>query len=314
MKIKKILPLIFAAVSVSSFGGTHDLQTNLSEINGKIITDRGSSQFRESVMFKKMDRRGYSGSSQYIEGIGKIKSSYDKDDYNTDYDAKIKGFLMATNSTFLSNPDLMTGMSFGYIKSKADYDDSFDSSQKVRTYGLNTYLAYNKDNWLFIGRAGYDEGKNILRTQGISNIVYRTKNYSLGAEGGYFFELGEKSLLYPYLGIGWNQYTTKGHDGISTSNERIGRGNAGLMYSKEMGEKFLITGNVEWSYEFANRKRFITDSGKIKALEVSRDTGMVSVGMGYYIDPDFLINVKYQGYINKNYYYDMIVLGFIHNF
>ena len=38
MKIKKILPLIFAAVSVSSFGGTHDLQTNLSEINGKIIT------------------------------------------------------------------------------------------------------------------------------------------------------------------------------------------------------------------------------------------------------------------------------------
>ena len=87
MKIKKLLPLVFAAISVSSFGGTHDLQTNLSEINGKIITDRGRSQFRESVMFKKMDRRGYSGSSQYIEGIGKIKSSYDKDDNNTDYDA-----------------------------------------------------------------------------------------------------------------------------------------------------------------------------------------------------------------------------------
>lgn len=53
MKIKKLLPLVFAAISVSLFGGTHDLQTNLSEINGKIITDRGRSQFRESVMFKK---------------------------------------------------------------------------------------------------------------------------------------------------------------------------------------------------------------------------------------------------------------------
>ncbi|RGY67094.1 autotransporter outer membrane beta-barrel domain-containing protein [Fusobacterium ulcerans] len=314
MKIKKLLPLVFAAISVSSFGGTHDLQTNLSEINGKIITDRGRSQFRESVMFKKMDRRGYSGSSQYIEGIGKIKSSYDKYDNNTDYDAKIKGFLMATNSTFLSNPDFMTGMSFGYIRSRAEFDDQDDSSQKIRTYGLNTYLAYNKENWLFIGRAGYDESKNILKTTNISNIVYRTKNYSLGAEGGYFFELGEKSLLYPYLGVGWNQYTTKGHDGISTSNDRVGSGNVGLMYSKEMGDKFLFTGNAEWSYEFADRKKFITDSGKIKALEVSRDTGMFSLGLGYYIDPDFLVNVKYQGYVNKNYYYDMVILSFIHNF
>lgn len=254
---KKLLPLVFAAISVSLFGGTHDLQTNLSEINGKIITDRGRSQFRESVMFKKMDRRGYSGSSQYIEGIGKIKSSYDKDDNNTDYDAKIKGFLMATNSTFLSNPDFMTGMSFGYIRSRAEFDDQDDSSQKIRTYGLNTYLAYNKENWLFIGRAGYDESKNILKTTNISNIVYRTKNYSLGAEGGYFFELGEKSLLYPYLGVGWNQYTTKGHDGISTSNDRVGSGNVGFMYSKEMGDKFLFTGNAEWSYEFADRKNLL---------------------------------------------------------
>ncbi len=101
---------------------------------------------------------------------------------------------------------MITGVSLGYVKSKVDYKDSNDSDQKVRTYGLNAYLAYNYNDFLFIGNAGYDEGKIILSSNNISNIIYRSKNYSLGAEAGYFFDINEKNILYPHIGVNWNQY------------------------------------------------------------------------------------------------------------
>lgn len=314
MNKKILLTLLFSMISLGAFGGTNELQTNISEINGKIISQRGMEQFRESIIFKKMDRRGYSGSSQYLEGIGELKSNYDRDDHNTDYSSKTKGFLTGTNSTFLEYPNLITGISMGYVKSNIDYDDSVSSSQKVRTYGLNAYLAYNYNNWFFIGRAGYDESRNVLKSQGISNIVYRTKNYSLGAEAGYFYEVGERSLLYPYVGLGWNQYTTKGHNGIEDNNDRVGSSNIGLTYSKEFMEKFLFTGNVQWNYDFTDRKDLRTSSGKLDVLETSRDSGVISAGLGYYLQEDLLITIKYLAFANKNYYHDMVVLGLTHNF
>lgn len=311
---KRILSvLLFSAISLCAMGGTEELQTNISEINGRIITQRGKEQFRDSIIFKKMDRRGYSGSSQYLEGIGELESDYDGD-RSSDYSSKTKGFLTGTNSTFLAYPNLITGVSMGYVKSKVDYDDAGNSSQKVRTYGVNAYLAYNYNNWLFIGQVGYDESKNILKSEGILNTRYRTKNYSLGAEAGYFFDIGEKSLLYPYVGLGWNQYTTKGHDGIEDNNDRVGSGNIGLTYSTEFMEKFMFTANAEWNYDFADRKDLRTSNDKLEIMETSRDRGIISAGLGYYLQEDFLITLKYMAFTNSNYYHDMVILGFTHNF
>lgn len=311
---KQLLTASMILLSIPALANIDNLQNNLSEINSKIIAHRGMEQFRESIIFKKFDKRGYSGSSQYIEGIGELKSNYDRDNYNTDYSSKTKGFLTGTNSTFLSNPNMITGVSLGYIKSKVDYKDSNNSDQKVRTYGINTYLAYNYNDFLFIGRAGYDEGKNILSSDNISNIIYRSKNLSMGAEAGYFFNINDKNILYPYVGINWNQYKTQAHQDIKNNSDDIFSGNVGISYASEITEKLYFNSSAEWNYEFQDREDLKTRDGKIKILETGKDNGVVSAGIGYYLQEDFLINLRYLAFINKNYCYDMVMLGLTHNF
>ena len=311
---KQLLTASMILLSIPTLANIDNLQNNLSEINSKIIAHRGMEQFRESIIFKKIDKRGYSGSSQYIEGIGELKSNYDRDNYNTDYSSKTKGFLTGTNSTFLSNPNMITGVSLGYIKSKVDYKDSNNSDQKVRTYGINTYLAYNYNDFLFIGRAGYDEGKNILSSDNISNIIYRSKNLSMGAEAGYFFNINDKNILYPYVGINWNQYKTQAHQNIKNNSDDIFSGNVGISYASEITEKLYFNSSAEWNYEFQDREDLKTRDGKIKILETGKDNGVVSAGIGYYLQEDFLINLRYLAFINKNYCYDMVMLGLTHNF
>lgn len=311
---KQLLTASMILLSVPALANIDNLQNNLSEINSKIIAHRGMEQFRESIIFKKFDKRGYSGSSQYIEGIGELKSNYDRDNYNTDYSSKTKGFLTGTNSTFLSNPNMITGVSLGYIKSKVDYKDSNNSDQKVRTYGINAYLAYNYNDFLFIGRAGYDEGKNILSSDNISNIIYRSKNLSMGAEAGYFFNINDKNILYPYVGINWNQYKTQAHQNIKNNSDDIFSGNVGISYASQITEKLYFNSSAEWNYEFQDREDLKTRDGKIKILETGKDNGVVSAGIGYYLQEDFLINLRYLAFINKNYCYDMVMLGLTHNF
>lgn len=311
---KQLLTASIILLSVPALANIDNLQNNLSEINSKIIAHRGMEQFRESIIFKKFDKRGYSGSSQYIEGIGELKSNYDRDNYNTDYSSKTKGFLTGTNSTFLSNPNMITGVSLGYIKSKVDYKDSNNSDQKVRTYGINAYLAYNYNDFLFIGRAGYDEGKNILSSDNISNIIYRSKNLSMGAEAGYFFNINDKNILYPYVGINWNQYKTQAHQNIKNNSDDIFSGNVGISYASQITEKLYFNSSAEWNYEFQDREDLKTRDGKIKILETGKDNGVVSAGIGYYLQEDFLINLRYLAFINKNYCYDMVMLGLTHNF
>lgn len=311
---KQLLTASMILLSVPALANTDNLQNNLAEINSKIIAHRGIEQFRESIIFKKFDKRGYSGSSQYIEGIGELKSNYDRDNYNTDYSSKTKGFLTGTNSTFLSNPNMITGVSLGYIKSKVDYKDSNNSDQKVRTYGINTYLAYNYNDFLFIGRVGYGEGKNILSSDNISNIIYRSKNLSMGAEAGYFFNINDKNILYPYVGIDWNQYKTQAHQNIKNNSDDIFGGNVGISYASQITEKLYFNSSAEWNYEFQDREDLKTRDGKIKILETGRDNGVVSAGIGYYLQEDFLINLRYLAFINKNYCYDMVMLGLTHNF
>lgn len=278
---------------------------NMGEIHSKILSNRGKEQFRKNIIFKKFERAGYSGSNQYLEYLGEIENSYDGKP--SDYDVKTKGFLMGTNSNLLSSPDTYVGVNLGYLKSKLNFSNE---DAKVRTYGIDYYVGKTFDNWLVIGKAGYTESKNIYET-----YKYRDKTYSLGAEGGYIYSLGEKTILYPYLALDWNQYTTKAHNNIVDNNSKVGSGSLGLAYAQEFGEKFLLTASGEWLYDFSNREGIRLDNGeKVKGLEVGRDTGVFNVKIGYYVDSDFLISLGYSSFLNKNYYYDMFTLTLSHNF
>lgn len=301
--MKKSIGIVF--LLTSSLLLAQENFNNMGEIHSKILSNRGKEQFRKNIIFKKFDRAGYSGSNQFLEYLGEIENSYNNG--SNEYDVKTKGFMMGTNSNLLSNPDTYVGVSFGYLKSKLDYNNE---DAKVRTYGIDYYVGKNIDNWLIIGKAGYTESKNSYET-----YRYRTKDYSLGVEGGYMYSLGEKSILFPYVALDWNQYTTKAHNNIKDNDERVGSGALGVSYNQEFGEKFLLTVSGEWNYDFSNRESIrLTNGEKIKGLEVGRDTGVFNVKLGYYLEKDFLISLGYSSFWNREYYYDMFSLTLTHNF
>lgn len=301
--MKKYLGIIFLLSSTLLLA--QENFNNMGEIHSKILSNRGKEQFRKNIIFKKFDRAGYSGSNQYLEYLGELENSYDNS--LSKYDVKTKGFMMGTNSNLLSNPDTYVGVSVGYLKSKMNYNDE---DARVRTYGIDYYVGKNIDNWLIIGKAGYIESKNSYET-----YRYRTKDYSLGAEGGYMYSLGNKTILYPYISLDWNQYTMKTHNNIKDNDERVGSGALGITYAQEFGEKFLLTASGEWNYDFSNRESIRLNSGeKIKGLEVGRDTGVFNIKLGYYLYPDFLVSLGYESFWNREYYYDMFSLTLSHNF
>lgn len=301
--MKKYLGIIF--LLSSSLILAQENFNNMGEIHSKILSNRGKEQFRKNIIFKKFDRAGYSNSNQYLEYIGELENSYDNS--SSKYDVKTKGFMMGTNSNLISNPDIYVGVSVGYLKSKMNYSDE---DARVRTYGIDYYVGKNIDNWLIIGKAGYTESKNSYET-----YRYRTKDYSLGAEGGYMYSLGEKAIIYPYISLDWNQYTMKAHNNIKDNDDRVGSGALGVTYAQEFREKFLLTASGEWNYDFSNRESIRLNNGeKIKGLEVGRDAGVFNIKLGYYLDPDFLVSLGYSSFWNREYYYDMFSLTLSHNF
>ena len=65
--MKKYLGMIF--LLSSSLLIAQENFNNLGEIHSKILGNRGKEQFRESIIFKKINRNGYSNSNQYLEYI-----------------------------------------------------------------------------------------------------------------------------------------------------------------------------------------------------------------------------------------------------
>ena len=301
--MKKYLGIIF--LLSSSLLVAQENFNNMGEIHSKILGNRGKEQFRKNIIFDKFDIAGYSNSNQYLEYLGEIENSYDKDSMK--YDVKTKAFMMGTNSNLLSNPNIFIGTSLGYLKSNLEYKNE---NAKVRTYGIDYYVGKNIDNLLLIGKFGYTESKNIY-----NSYKYRTKDYSLGVEGGYLYNINEKGILYPYIAFDWNQYTLKGHNDIKDNNDRVGSGTLGISYSQILNDKFLLTASSEWVYDFSEREEIrLNNEEKIPNLEVGRDTGVFNIKLGYFIKPNFLISLGYNSFLNKNYYYDMFSITLSHNF
>ena len=301
--MKKYLGIIF--LLSSSLLVAQENFNNIGEIHSKILGNRGKEQFRKNIIFDKFDIAGYSNSNQYLEYLGEIENSYDKDSMK--YDVKTKAFMMGTNSNLLSNPNIFIGTSLGYLKSDLEYKNE---NAKVRTYGIDYYVGKNIDNLLLIGKFGYTESKNIY-----NSYKYRTKDYSLGVEGGYLYNINEKGILYPYIAFDWNQYTLKGHNDIKDNNDRVGIGTLGISYSQMLNDNFLLTASSEWVYDFSEREEIrLNNVEKIPNLEVGRDTGVFNIKLGYFIKPNFLISLGYNSFLNKNYYYDMFSITLSHNF
>ena len=84
--MKKYLGIIF--LLSSSLLVAQENFNNMGEIHSKILGNRGKEQFRKNIIFDKFDIAGYSNSNQYLEYLGEIENSYDKDSMK--YDVKTR--------------------------------------------------------------------------------------------------------------------------------------------------------------------------------------------------------------------------------
>jgi uncharacterized protein with beta-barrel porin domain len=320
MKKINYLFILSFLISFSILANEEKLQNNLSEIHQNIITNRGLQQIREQYIFKKSDMAGRSNTNQYFDGLFKLKSGYDNDDdknLNYDYKSKTKGFLMGTSSNYLKYPNLRLGVDYGYIKSYSSFEDNGSSFTQTRSYGLNVFANYNLDKWSLVGKIGYVQSKNILRiAKGMGKFTYRNENFLVGSEFGRYIDIGDNLLtIYPYLGLNYNRYRTKAYGDMKNNIDGVADNEIGLsLYKLFWDKKLFLTGNVYLKHEISQRKDIRFANSKIDQLEVGKNTGIFNVSLSYFTSPDFSINVRYEGILNKNYYYDLIGIGISHNF
>lgn len=295
--MKKGLLLLLLLCFTSAFASEN--QNNIGTIHGKLNLYRGEEQFRTNVIFKDLELNGMSNSNQYVEYIGYGDGEY-KD--KTKFD-KNKSFLIGTNSNLVANPNVFAGISLGHFKSSFKIDQQ---RYRVRTYGFNYFVGYNKENTLFIGKVGYDETKNVSEGE-----KYRSKNYLLGAEIGHIYSLGSKTRIYPFTTINYNKYEVKSHKDVPHFINNIPSLGAGVNFTSILTSKLALNSGFQWNYDLKESKyKLNRDISK----KLASNYGQLNVQLGYFIDPDFLFTVGYRYLLSSKYKYDFVTLGLSHNF
>lgn len=240
-----------------------------------IATNRGLELMREANFNQITELSKESGSLQSIEYfVGNNK------------EVKSRGFLLGTVSNFVDAPNIHAGLTVSYQKYKFK-----DSDTKDREYSLDTFLSYRKDNYLFIGGLGYTQSKKVNK-----------RAYSGNFEVGKFssnqtLNLFDKGRFYYYAGIDSNKWKHKNMENIRFNNFRLG------VSSYHFIDRFRFVGNLEFN---ADDKKYDINREKFNLA--------YSLAVGYNIYDDLLIELKYKGTKNKNFYDNLISLGFTHTF
>ena len=295
--MKKGVLLLLLLCFTSAFASEN--QNNIGVIQGRLNLYRGEEQFRTNVIFKDLELNGMSNSNQYVEYIGYGHGEYK---HNAKYD-KTKSFLIGTNSNLVANPNVFAGISLGHFKSSFKVDGQM---YKVRTYGFNYFVGYNRENTLFIAKLGYDESKNV-----VNGDKYRSKNYLVGGEVGHIYPLGEKTRVYPFAIFNINKYEVKAHNQVPHFSNNIPSLGAGVNFVSVLRDKFLVNSGLQWNYDLKEQKYKLSESVSKKLAD---NYGQFNVQLGYFIDPDFLFTVGYRYLLSSKYRYDFLTFGLSHNF
>lgn len=237
---------------------------------------RGLELMRENNLNQILDLSKESGSLQSFETFMERNSG-----------EKSKGLLLGTVSNFVEKPHINAGITVAYQK----YDFKDDDSRKDREYALNTYLSYKKDRYVLIGGLGYAQARHVAKRAYIGDV-----------ELGYFsenktFDIFDKGRLYYYTGITSNKWLHKNYSDVTFYNYRLGLS----------------------SYTYKDRFRFITNlevNADSKKYDPNREKYNLSFSVvaGYYIHDDLIVELKYNGVKNQEFYNNLVSLGFTHTF
>lgn len=264
--MKKILLASFIFTSFITFGFT-----GYSEIS----SNRGFELIREANFNQISDLSKESGSLQTFE----LFSERDKNFIS-------KGILLGTVSNFIDFPNIHAGLTVAYQKYNLK-----NFNRKDREYALNTYISYQKNNYLGIASIGYSQARNVEK-----------RAYSGNIELGKFLNEANlnhfnKGKFYIYTGVSSQKWNQKHTNNIRYLNYRLG------LTSYHFLDRFRFVGNIEVN---ADNKEYEINRGKYNFA--------FSYAIGYNIYDDLLVELKYKGIKNKDFYNNLFSLGFTHIF
>lgn len=284
-KKKKTVYGIKTTAAPGGYNTNNYPHSNVDIENTKHIADKGYQNARKAVFTTSETNKSSNTNLQYAQLFGNwgkysgSGSSYTYDTY---------GALGTTFHRFSSN--LLAGLNYGYAYSEVDYNNLYGSSEEINTFGINTYLTYQKDKWLITGQAGYSISKHNLKRytvdENLKDIVgvsdfkrkldkrFESNAYTIGLEIGYNYKINDKSYFYPYIGADymWNSresYTENADNWAGKVNIIDGNTLAGYAVNVDkndyntavsklgiMGQtaykKWTFTGEVTWMYHFSD--------------------------------------------------------------
>lgn len=191
-----------------------------------------------------------------------------------------KGILMGTTSNLVKYPNIHMGVVVGYEKFKDK-----DINEKSREYSLNTNFSYKLNKNIFTLGLGYTQQKKVSK-----------REYSASLEYGRIF----MNNFYSYVGFENHNrnYKNEFKKDIDYQNYKIGLSH---YYKKD---KTRLNNGIE----------FNLDSKKYDKDNRGRGNFEFHSTIGYYIYDDLIVEAKYKGIVNKEFYSNVFSLGFTHNF
>lgn len=310
--MKKILCLLLVVTCYTAAYSEYLKGNNINETNGYYITEKGKTFMRKDLESLK-ENSGASGSTQNIEYLYG-KSNFDTQNGYKGYSAKTQGIVTGTTSNFKVTENSMwtTGVTFGYLHNKVDYDSNL-GKEDADTIGVNAYLGYNINDYLLLGYIGGTKGNN--------DSSGDKDNILIGLEAGKFLKIGERHTLYPYVSIEGSRVFA---DDYSYDSVKYGKSienysifNTGLDYKVRL-EKFELKLFAKYSDVLNDTDSIsINESGVVRRGAIF-DSYEDSVSLGgtltYYIDPDLYGAFDIVNIVTDNNNYAIYSLRLCHIF
>lgn len=310
-------------------------KSNIHEINNMKARDKNYSLNREFNLNSNSNIQ----SAELVSSYGKYYGS----SYHPSYSYRSYGF---NGQSIFPYNNFTFGLNYGYIGSKANFNDKGSSTENIDSFTLVGSASYLQENWLNIFQAGLGYSRHDLKRR----ILDREDNYnkreitgkfdsfltSFGWETGYILSgNNKKNYVYPYAGLDyiWNKdqgYTEK-QDTIAdednyalnikknTSPSLISK--AGLKYKYNISESWNINGDFTWYHSSKKPRNTHTDfifkpdvHYTIPALKMSKDTEIININASYTTKTLLEYNVGLHGLINRDYFESSVSLGIKYTF
>ena len=254
---------------------------------------------------------------QSIEYLG-LKSNFDAENkYNYDYNVDTNGIMGTT--LYKHAEDLYSGFTLGYTNNSVSYSN--DDDEKVRSFNLNVFGRYVKENFDIDAHLQYGYNEHELNADwlgtGTKESSYNSHVIKGGLSAGYNQKITSSVKIRPNIGVDYvyvkeGVITTDGMDNIDSTDGKGFVGKAGVDIGNDEG-KLRWNAGVGYKQNFTDtfhETRNMSNDYKMEKLDYSKGIMTASADIDYKITEKFSVKAGYEYEKNDNFENHNVKAGF----